>query len=554
MTMKYLGLFAAYFALMAALVVPAPLLYDSDSYYHLAVARLYAHEGPFARIPWARMSVLAEGGDKDFLFHVLLIPFSGGTMGGRIALATLNALIATLIAALAMRTIGLAGAMVPLWLWIAAPPFLGRVLRLRPELLALAIILAALLPMRRRAHWLGVLAFLFALSYTAFHVFLALCVLWFIATRHDRRELLYPAAGVVAGLILRPWPIANLHLWFVQNVEFFLRKGTLDVGNEITSPDAWYFGSSFAFFAGVVAILAIGRPRWRDEEFRRAALAAAVFSILFLAMSRMATYAFPLVAVAAVAAVQPGRRRVWQAAALVIASVAALGVASSSLAVRLLRSRGNPEEGWRRLGSKVPAGATVASRWDVSEHYAWFAPQGRYLNVLDPIFMEVTHPRESRALRSLFRGTDPDVPVTVASTLQSDHLLFMRSGASRAFTDRVLHDPRLAVVADGPEVLLRVDRERFRDIRFVPVTRGHCETFVSETAPHAAPMPMEFAPYGPSLLSLNGRKVVASRDVAGAILGRGFRFALPPASSPQRVTVETCRAGDGIGGFYLIPR
>src|SRR5689334_14292923 len=123
--MKSATLFVVYFALIAALVVPAHLLYDSDSYYHLAVARLYASDSLLAKIPWARMSILGDGGDKDSLFHIMLMPFvPWGAAGGRVALALFNAAIATVIATLAMRAIGFAGALVPIWLWIAAPPFL----------------------------------------------------------------------------------------------------------------------------------------------------------------------------------------------------------------------------------------------------------------------------------------------------------------------------------------------------------------------------------------------------------------------------------------------
>ena len=74
--MRLAALFVVYFCLIAALVVPAPVLYDSDSYYHLAVARLYASDGVMTKIPWARMSLIGDGGDKDFLFHVALMPFA----------------------------------------------------------------------------------------------------------------------------------------------------------------------------------------------------------------------------------------------------------------------------------------------------------------------------------------------------------------------------------------------------------------------------------------------------------------------------------------------
>ena len=43
-------------------------------------------------------------------------------------------------------------------------------------------------------------------------------------------------AGTLIALFIRPHPIANLQLWYVQNVAFFFDKARLDVGNEILPP------------------------------------------------------------------------------------------------------------------------------------------------------------------------------------------------------------------------------------------------------------------------------------------------------------------------------
>ena len=53
-------------------------------------------------LPWARLSLLHEFADKELLFHLLLVPFTGAegsTAGGRWALAALNAAVAAALAA-----------------------------------------------------------------------------------------------------------------------------------------------------------------------------------------------------------------------------------------------------------------------------------------------------------------------------------------------------------------------------------------------------------------------------------------------------------------------
>ena len=109
------------FFLFAHFLFALPSLPDTDSYYHLAVARLYAQNGIVDELPWARFSAMRHGfGDKEILFHVLLMPFARGD-GGRIAIALLNAILAGVITWLAVEAIGAWGAAVAPVLYLAAP-------------------------------------------------------------------------------------------------------------------------------------------------------------------------------------------------------------------------------------------------------------------------------------------------------------------------------------------------------------------------------------------------------------------------------------------------
>jgi len=110
--------FAASALVLCLLYVRLPVLPDGDSYYHLAVARAYAERGLFHRLEWARLSIMYDGfGDKELLFHVLLVPFavlSDPTTGGFIALALLGALVAAALAHGAVAAIGRWGIAIPL--------------------------------------------------------------------------------------------------------------------------------------------------------------------------------------------------------------------------------------------------------------------------------------------------------------------------------------------------------------------------------------------------------------------------------------------------------
>jgi hypothetical protein len=596
-----LPFFVVTFFLFAFVFLRMPILNDSDSYYHLAVARHYAQHGLFTPIPWARLSLLASGGDKELLFHVFLLPFVtlfDPATGGRLALASLNAVVATILAWRAVRAFGVSGLLVPAVLWLAAPPFVMRAVRLRPEWLALIFILVAITyPFRRRARTLGVLSFLFALSYTAFHVFIALCVLWlghewWLEVRErvpdiphgfsifnlrfsipELKQLLHrvawPVAGAAVGLLLHPYPLRVLYLWYVQNVLFFLHKNELNVGVEIRPPSlpavAW---SSLGYLMGLGVMLALAWKAAQRAQDRRAlaaaATAATLFLLLFAFMTRMATYAFPLVLLTAIewsAAIDARSRNALRAAGLVACCAIGIPRLGELRAIQFLVHAESfaPERAWSEFGRAVPMDARVATDWVTGEHYAFWAPQGRYLNVLEPLFMALPYPDEYAALRRIYSGEEPDVPRTVRSILRSDYLAVDLTAVPQIVVERLARDPRLQLLHGGANSLYRVKSDTSG---FVTDWNGRqhgafvrlgeqCETLMHLEPAHAPAQELELAPYGPTRLFVDGRELYVATPSMYAVIGRGFRFPLPPSEEVQVLKIVSCRASNGIGGFYL---
>jgi hypothetical protein len=548
-----------------------PSLPDTDSYYHLAVAQLYADHGIVKSLPWARFSAMHDGfGDKELLFHLLLMPFTSAD-GGRLAIALANAALAGAIAWIAIDALGAWGALLAPLLFLAAPYLWIRTIRLRPELLSVLLFLLIAHATARRKVWtVAVLSLALTLGHTAFHVLGAMAVLWLLATwLVERRWEWKPAAatfaGIAAGIVLHPHVPDNLRIWWLQNVRFLQLQNVLDVGAEIHPPRiADLLRNNAGGFVAALAALLLLRP-WTRRISRTTAVfasTAAVFLVLQLLMERMSTYFFPFATLAiAFACAGLPRRRVPIAVVAVIAIFASTPFALRAAHALSLRLPSDVERDYAAFGASVPAGAKVAARWGATDAYVFFAPQGQYLDVLDPVFMAVPHPREYAAQRLIFDGLTPDIPLLAKRQLDSDFIAFAQWETPRAFSERVRNDPRLVRVYDGYNVLLRIqptdafvtDWPGYPLVApgyegFVDADRIHpgaaCTTFTRTLSSSGR---YELAPWGPTKVWLDGRLIVDVPSTQLAILGHGTTFDTGTAST---LRIRTCRAGEH-SGFYL---
>ena len=508
--------FLAALALFSILFFALPVLYDTDSYYHLAIGRAYAEHGLIDALPWARLSLMFDGfGDKEPLFHLLLAPFSRfGPGGGRFALALLNAATCTLLAALGWRLLGRAG---PWWSCLALPllvlpllvyggslDFFGRAIRLRPEQLSLLLLLL-LVPAAAARRWrlVALYAFLYTLAYTAFHALLGLCFLFFCyelwrERRFDGKSLLYPGLGCALGLVLHPQFPHNLVIWKVQSIDFFRYRAILDVGNEIAAAPAdrllwqslpWLLALLVLWRSAVPAgpfPAGTGEPAERERLPGLLLIAGAVFGLLYLLMMRFSTYAVPFLTLAVAGEMA---RRGWRlgartrlpwrgslpfAAALAIAlapGIVRTGWQAYGMAQEPAGQLGREAE-WAAFGQAVPAGAKVAAEWGLTHVYLYFAPQASYLNVLDPVFMALPYPEAYQAQRALFDGRESDAALAVKAELDSDFLAFSRFHRAPKLHERLQGDPRFVPVYQGYNLLYRLAPEQnagfLLDWRLVP--------------------------------------------------------------------------------------
>jgi len=617
--------FAASAAALYVLYSRVPVLYDADAYYHLAVARAYGTQGILPGVEWARFSIMHEGfGDKEFLFHVLLVPFAtlmDPTTGGFVVLALLGAMVASALAGAGLTAIGRWGLVLPLVVFGTATDFTMRMARLRPELVSLLLVLAAVhLAAASRPVLLGLVACVYALGYTAFQTLLGLCLVWFLYVlwaerRFEWRLLLYPLAGTALGLAIHPHFPANLRVWLVQNVDFFVSGPAGDRGAEIlprTTRDTLVLNLGWW-----VALLALWRSRMpelrplRDTRLRDFTfIATAIFAVLYLLMARFITYLVPLATLAVVRALQAdgarpgpsvrlgGRARVPLAVAIGCC-VVWIPFAAELARERLERSpayQPGTRADWEAFGRAVPDGAKVAAPWDAAEAYVFWAPQGRYLDLLDPVFMWAKDPEAYRWYVEMFEGREADIPLVARARLDSD--FYADGGRYPRAKTRLRDDPRVERLYDGVNYLYRFVEGRnagfLLDWKVVPAdaplpppldlvldprtasypraateAERQIEGYVdgrrvpgspdclvfAHTLEIARPVRLflEVAPYGRAQVYVDDALAAVIKTAGGAVLGEGIVVPLTLDAGSHRISLRTCRAGGQIG-FYALFR
>ena len=602
-----------------------PVLYDADGYYHLAVARAYAERGIFHTLDWARFSVMHDGfGDKEFLFHVLLIPFArldDPTTGAFMALAGFSAVVAALLAGAGLRAIGAWGVVLPLLVFAGATDFSLRMVRLRPELLALILILVAIpLASTHRFKTLGIVAALFALGYTAFQTLLGLCGLFFlyemwVDERAEWRLVVFPALGIALGIAIHPHFPTNLRIWFLQNVEFFLRPAPVDIGAEIlprTTRDTlllnlgWWLGILVLWRSRVRGSAPVAERRLRDFTL----LATVTFGLLYVLMYRFITYAVPLATLALVRSLQvagerpgprvrlPFRGDVSIAVPLalcVLAAVYTTQVGAERMAKSASRTfQPGMRADWEGFSRALPDEARVVAPWAATEAFVFWAPQGRYLNVLDPLFMIAKDPEAYRLYLDLLEGREPDVPLLARSRFDSD--FYADDGQYPLARRRLLRDPRVVHLHEGTALLYQfvagrntaflVDWKVLPDDAPLPPSlvmlndpaienypraagdterllegyvdgrrlgRTSCTTFVrTEEVARQTRLDLEVAPYGRAEVYLDDALAARLPSGSAAVLGAGVLIPLTLEPGIHRLTIRTCPAESQLGFYALV--
>jgi hypothetical protein len=401
-----------------------PAIVGNDGYYHIKMGYLIRQEGltpDFDALPYTILNSDAYY-DHHLLFHLYLALFApvDPTVDGGEAL-TRGAKIATVILpAMAVVAVWwlLRGQQVPysaIWavaLFAVSEAFLYRMSMARAQSGALIFLVLALhWSLTGRYRWLAPLGFVFVWFYNAFPLLwiiagVYIAAVWLLERHIPWQAIAYPTIGIVLGLIINPYFPENL-TFIAGHILPKVGESAVPVGNEWSPYRTWTLvqNSGFALAAFLLGVLAIA---WRQERIDRGSLVAlglvVVFGFALFKSRRFVEYfpPFSLIFLALTTAPlvnewlnrQVGRSSgtrllVPLIAILLLAIPLRITVREAQALVANSKPADLYSDAMLWLRQEAPAGTTIfQSDWDDFTRQFFYLSDARYINGLDPTFMQ----------------------------------------------------------------------------------------------------------------------------------------------------------------------
>jgi hypothetical protein len=470
-----------YFTLVRLL---APNPWDYDEYFHVGLAR-ELHNGMPASFHWTPFSVAFEHfADKELLFHVLLMPFTGLPIErAALAGAVLGQLL--VVGAFAWVLWRLRVDYAPVYLLALTAmgvTFVSRMAMCRPHHgeIGFSVLFLGLLLLEASPLALAVVAAIFGLFHASGWLPIAFSVLWLLVARFDpaappRRRWLDVAAtslGWAVGQCLHPAFPYNLRLLWIQNVTVLSKATTggqalrSQIGSELQPmatplvPDQW----PVLLAAAVLLVLVAVRPAWRRPQVLLITGFAmlALFTGLFLWL-RFFELAAPLTLLAIAVGSRlsegsPARRPVAKAILVAVLALILVGglytfsqIRSHYRTGQIALPRGMAE--WLAEHGR-PGERVFTANWADSAPLFYYAPQLQSLVALDPTFFLLKDPEQFRLYADIVQGRGIDSARVIRERFGARWVTLWRFPTHKAIATQLLRSGEATVAFADPFYLV----------------------------------------------------------------------------------------------------
>jgi len=446
-TIYKISLIAVLFAGIATIFLlqfSIPTLFGADGYLHIRMAEFLKDYGPHYHFHWARFSTFTQNfADKDFIYHVLLVPFTflpNIFWGAKLA-AAIFAAVLYFVFCWALTRYCRARPLVPVFalVFFLSAPFLQALAQPRNMVLVIALtILFIHYLIQKRYLALCLVSIIYSLSHVSGPYLLLFAVLGeTLRFAHERffawKSAVAVALGVAIGFLLHPNFPHNLLVFYLNGilVPVFALKWGLELGAEFFPMNTRDFvlGYPFVFIA---VLLWIGLGVSRQKKISLATqiwMAIAGFFFVFSFFSqRYLIHAYPLVLIALAGYCSDW----WQSRPEAMPSpfkahkIIYLSLVAGSAALLLfigmhtwqdfklrldteLIYNSHYEAVGKWMDSSVPPREVIFhTNWSDAQYFIGLNPKDDYLVTLDPIFMYYWDSKKYELYRQVSFGNNPD--------------------------------------------------------------------------------------------------------------------------------------------------
>lgn len=451
-----------------------PTLYDADGYLHIRMAEFLRDLGPRYNFHWARYSTFnGHFGDKDFLYHVFLIPFTffkniflGVKVASVISASLLFLTFYFILRSYANRII------IPFFLlgFFLSADFLQAISSPRPLTL---VILVTLLAIHFIIHKKYLWIFLTALFYGLIHVTSPLIILYaFIveALRYfDKREfywktILCAFLGVALSFIAHPNFPNNFLVFYLNSVLvplYTIKTGVLELGAEFFPMNTreYLFGYP-VITIGIIFIIYMAiskRPKVRFETKVFLALSTIFFIFSFICRRYLGHgYLIMLMAFACYSSdfLDTEKKIDRLTMALISASILILAVNSfrgvyyNAFVSRVIN--GHYEQVGKWMEKNIPEGELIFhANWSDAQYFIGLNPKNDYFVTLDPVYMYKWNPGLYKLYRDVAFGGTNDPYAILKDTFKVKYGYAGKNYFS-SLIEQIRRDRRFTILAEDP--------------------------------------------------------------------------------------------------------
>ena len=457
---------------------------DGDSYFHARAAQQLAEHGIRRGFPQTAFSTWRDAySDKDFLFHVLSIPFldaDASVPGAKRASIAFAALALAAFGFVLVRARVRFGWIAVLLLATCNPWIWLHLLKLRPHTLGLALLLVEIaFLIDRRSKLLALASAVHVWSHTSFILLPALPIAQAIACRlagerFDVRPALGILVGVTSASLFHPYFPNNLTIAFDQVFE--VARGVAgdrtDIPIELFGAELLPFTPSGlptlwgAWLPGVVCALGWVATRRDRRPTAECLTLLGIAAALLLACGLATRFVFFFVPVLVIATARawtelvgdrPLRVLARDAAAITIAATASVAIAFGARGTNPITLRDHIGRMRPPIEDARPAVEFLAGRaksTDVVFHAFWWSftplyyyrPDGVYIEALDPIFLYRFDRKLFAEMLAVLLGQAEDPRRIIAEDFGARFAFVQKRPRERAMIELLRRDPGFEVV------------------------------------------------------------------------------------------------------------